>query len=278
MADVNSPSTADIFSAFGLDASGKKTEPPATLPPDGQTTPPADPPKDDSTPPADPPKDDTPPADGEGKKDGEGTPPAPPPDDKAAHQFAAMRVQLKQYDTLLSELSKLLGISETLDANARMEALKDAIIKGQAKQTGISEDILRRQKSTDEKLAQYEADQHATKVYGQFQKVMTTFNLDQAGLQAFAKELADEGINVFDPANTGINLVREYRDRHFEQIIAAERKAAADKALEDEKKRAEKANNHSSTPPGRQGAPAGDGDKKIETQSQLASFLDGLVK
>lgn len=270
--ETTAPTQSDIFSAFGLDTAGKKpaADPPAAPPGNGgaPTDPPAQPPND--PPPTDPPKDET---DPDGNKDPNKQ---PPPDDKANRQFAAMRVQLRQYETLMSDLAKLLNIPDTADANARMDALKDAILKGQSKASGISEDILRKQQATDQELATFRAEQHAGKMYGQFQKVMDTFKLDQSGLKSFAEELAADGVDVFDPSNGHLDLVREYRDRHFEEILAARTKAAADAAVEAERKRAEKAGSQSSTPSGRQGAPAGDPNQKIDTQAQLSGFLDGL--
>ena len=275
--DTGAPAQSDIFAAFGLNAEGKKSDAPPPANGQGDQTPPPDTDTDNATPPA---ADGTPtpPADGSGEADKPKEPTAPPPDDKAAKQFASMRVQLKQYENLLTDLSKLLQIPDTLDQTGRLEALKDAIIKGQSKQSGISEEIIRRQQASDAELMELRSGQHAAQMYGQFQKVMDTFKLDQDKLRDFAQELQAAGIDVFDPSNKNLDLLREYRDRHFDEILTAREKAARDAALEEERKRAEKANKHGTTPPGRQGAPAGEGGQKIETQAALSGFLDGLMK
>lgn len=267
------PTPADVWAAFGITDPNSK---PPTDPPGGSgekdppKDPPQDPPKDPQDPPQDPPKD--PPEDSnkdpnKDPKDPPKDPPKnPPPENKAAAEFARMRIENKKLSTLLGDVAKILGIQDISDPEKMLQAVQEKVLQAQAKAIGIPEDILKRQKETEEKLTQYEQNQLRMQAYLGFQKVMDTYKLTQAQLNAFADELLEQGRNPF---TTPMDLVKEYRDLHWEDILKAER----EKALQEEADRAAKAANHSTQPPTKDGKPGGD-PAKITTVRDLDIWMN----
>lgn len=263
------PTPADVWAAFGITDPNSK---PPTDPPrgSGEKDPPQDPPKDPQDPPQDPPED--PPEDSnkdpnKDPKDPPKDPPKnPPPENKAAAEFARMRIENKKLSTLLGDVAKILGIQDISDPEKMLQAVQEKVLQAQAKAIGIPEDILKRQKETEEKLTQYEQNQMRTQAYLGFQKVMDTYKLTQAQLNAFADELLEQGRNPF---TTPMDLVKEYRDLHWEDILEAER----EKARQEEADRAAKAANHSTQPSTKDGKPGGD-PAKITTVRDLDAWMN----
>jgi hypothetical protein len=177
-----------------------------------------------------------------------------------------MRIENKKLSTLLGDVAKILGIQDISDPEKMLQAVQEKVLQAQAKASGIPEDILKRQKETEEKLTQYEQDRMRTQAYLGFQKVMDTYKLTQAQLNAFADELLEQGRNPF---TTPMDLVKEYRDLHWEDILKAER----EKALQEEADRAAKAANHSTQPPAKDGKPGGD-PAKITTVRDLDAWMN----
>ena len=256
------PTPEDVWAAFGITAPNSK--PPADPPRgSGEKDPPEDPPEDSQDPPKDPPED----SDKDPNKEPPKDPPKDPPlNNKAAAEFARMRIENKKLATLLGDVAKILGIQDISDPEKVLQAVQEKVLQAQAKAIGIPEDILKRQKETEEKLAQYEQNQLRMQAYLGFQKVMDTYNLTQAQLNAFADELLEQGRNPF---TTPMDLVKEYRDLHWEEILEAERQ----KARQEEADRAAKAASHSTQPPAKDGKPGGD-PAKITTVRDLDIWLN----
>ena len=171
----------DFLTAFGVTPTEDNSDPGGTPPP--ADTPPADttPPPADTTPPADTPPADAPPAD---------EPPAQPPVDKTAAAFAQMRVENKQYQSLLQEIAGILGVQDTKDPAAVSAALQQKIVETQAKQSNIPADVLMRLKTLEAKDQEYVTNQLKTTAYIGFQKVKDTFGLSDQELGQFAEQLA----------------------------------------------------------------------------------------
>jgi len=261
------PTPADVWAAFGITDPNSKTP---TDPPRGsgeEEDPPQDPPKDPpQDPPQDPPKD--PPEDSNkdpNKEPPKDPPKKPPPENKAAAEFARMRIENKRLSTLLGDVAKI-RIQDISDSEKMLQAVQEKVLQAQAKAAGIPEDILRRQKETEEKLTQYEQNQLRTQAYLGFQKVMDTYKLTEAQLNAFADELLEQGRNPF---TTPMDLVKEYRDLHWEEILEAER----EKARQEEADRAAKAANHSTQPSTKDGKPGGN-PAKITTVRDLDAWMN----
>ncbi len=271
------PTPADVWAAFGITDPNSK---PPTDPPRGSgdkdppKDPPQDPPKDPQDPPQDPPKDTPEDSDKDPNKDPnkdpkdppKDPPKNPPPENKAAAEFARMRIENKRLATLLGDVAKILGIQDISDPEKMLQAVQEKVLQAQAKAAGIPEDVLKRQKDIEEKLTQYEQNQLRTQAYLGFQKVMDTYNLTQAQLNAFADELLEQGRNPF---TTPMDLVKEYRDLHWEDILKAER----EKALQEEADRAAKAASHSTQPLTKDGKPGGD-PAKITTVRDLDIWMN----
>ena len=271
------PTPEDVWAAFGITAPNSKppADPPRGSgekdpPQDPPKDPPQDPPKDPQDPPQDPPKDPPEDSNKDPDKDPNKEPPKdppkdPPPNNKAAAEFARMRIENKKLSTLLGDVAKILGIQDISDPEKMLQAVQEKVLQAQAKAIGIPEDILKRQKETEEKLTQYEQNQMRTQAYLGFQKVMDTYKLTQAQLNAFADELLEQGRNPF---TTPMDLVKEYRDLHWEDILEAER----EKARQEEADRAAKAASHSTQPSTKDGKPGGD-PAKITTVRDLDAWM-----
>jgi len=216
------------------------------------------------------------PEEGDGPKEGAPTepsgdtkeePPAEPAPDKSGQRFAAMRVQLKQYETLLKDVAGLLKV-EADDPDKMRTAIEDAVLKAQAKTSNVPEELLRQTKQNNEELTALRREQHVAATYGQFQKVMDTFKISQGELKAYAEQLAASGIDPFD-ATQKLDLVEKYKVLNFDKLL----KKAQDEAIAAEQARATKAQTHSSKPNAKQGSGSGD-PAKVTTQFELQKFLD----
>lgn len=274
---AGAPTMTDIFTAFGIKQPGEGTPAPDPAQGDqGSGTPEDEEAKkkkaeeeaaaaaaaaaaDGATPPAEggtePPKEDP-------------KPPAPAPDPKAnqtAETFARMRVQNRQYQDMLTQIAGVLGVQDTSDPAKMVEALQQMVLKAQAKNTGIPEDFLQRQKATEERLAQFESEQLKGQALLGFQKVKDTYQLSNEEVSNFADKLLEKGRNPFA---SPMDLIEEYRLLFFDQIIEKEKQ----KALAAEAERAAKAASHSTQPPKKEGA-GGGSQAKIETIRELDNWL-----
>ena len=113
---------------------------------------------------------------------------------------------------------------------------------------------------------QWQQSQREQVAYAGFQTLMSQYGLSQDDLKAFAVELDGAGRNPF---TQDINVVDEYRLRHFDDIVAKRVDTAVKEALA----KSSAADSHSSTPGAQQGAGGGEGGQKITTQEGLNNFL-----
>lgn len=251
----------DLFKELGMD-------PPATDPvpaADPEPAPAADPePKPgEPAPPGDPAPTDPKPAEPETKPE-----PTPTPANKA---FAEMRVKTQKYEKTLKSLGNLLGAQDVNDPDAILNLVQEKVLQAQAKQQNIPVELLQKLDLLEAESQARQKDALTQQALIGFQNVKNQFGLDDKGLDAFADELAQNGINPFAQQ---IDLVRVYRDFHFQDIIAKE----VQKAVEAERQRALKAATESTTPGSTTGVGEGVTPSQIKTAAELENWFKENIK
>lgn len=253
----------DVKAKFGI------TDPPADDPPaDSADDPPADDPPADSA--DDPPADD-PPADSADSNDPPKDPPKPSADTKAGRAFAQLRVQNAQYQKTLNGIAKILGVTDTSNPDTLIAQLNKVILEKEAKDKNVPTELLERLQILEERDREYTQKQIMEYAYLGFQRVKDLFNLDDAGLQKFADELVAAGINPFE---TKVDVVREYKLLHFDELI----QAAVEQGIKQEQERAAKAANHSTAPKPQKGPGQSGNPEKITTVAQLNDWMNSQSK
>lgn len=164
---------------------------------------------------------------------------------KANKAFADMRVKTKKYETALSQVGKVLGIEET-DTDRLLDAIQEAALKGQAKQSGIPESVLKELTTLKQQSVEAEAYRRESIALAGFQKVKDEFGLEQKDLATFAETLHKDGVNPFA---SPVDLKKEYIARNYDNLLAKAREAGA----REEAARASKAQSKSTNPGNKQG-------------------------
>ena len=189
---------------------------------------------------------------------------------KQAFAFAQLRQEANQKKQLLTGLQKILNIPEDTPMEDVMTKVQDAIVKAQAKQTGIPEEFITKLNNLEQRDKEYRAHQLQENAYLGFNKIQKEYGLDQNGIKAFATELLKENINPFEQE---IDLFQEYKLRHFDDIIKAE----VAKAVQEEQQRAAKAGTQSTKPGNTQGQSQGE-QGKITSIKELDNWLETQKK
>lgn len=244
-----------------------------------------DPPATDPVPAADPePAPETPPVESEpkpGETEGDPAPtdpeptepePAPGPAPTPANRaFAEMRVKTQKYEKILKSLGNLLGAQDPNDPDAILNLVQEKVLQAQAKQQNIPVELLQKLDLLEAESQERQRAALTQQALIGFQNVKNQFGLDDKGLDAFADELAQNGINPFAQQ---IDLVKVYRDFHFEDIIAKE----VQKAVEAERQRALKAATESTTPGSTTGVGGGTTPSQIKTAAELENWFKENIK
>ena len=189
---------------------------------------------------------------------------------KQAFAFAQLRQEANQKKQLLTGLQKILNIPEDTPMEDVMSKVQEAIVKAQAKQTGVPEDIINKINNLEQRDKEYRAHQLQENAYLGFSKIQKEFGLDQAGVKAFAVELLKDNMNPFEQ---DIDVIKEYKLRHFNDIIQAE----VAKAVQAEQQRAAKAGTQSTQPGNTQGQTKGE-TGKINSIKELDNWFDAQKK
>lgn len=195
------------------------------------------------------------------------------PEDKFNKQgraFAQMRIQNKEYSDLIMDLAKATGQTPKNIAEAQT-MLKEGLTKVVSKNRNIPEDVLREMEEDKRALAEYKQQQARQKALAGFQSVKDTFGLSREDVNNFADKLIENKLNPFEQ---DIDLVKEYRNLYFEQLIAK----AKEEGVQEERARSLKARQNSTTPSTQKGVAetAGNQVTPVKTVSDLEKLLDGL--
>lgn len=262
---------AEIRAMFGITEEPPETtpttEPSATTEPDntqtGETT---EPTGTETSPPAT--SEATPPAPESTPKDTTVT-----PEDKFNKQnsaFAQMRIQNKEYSDLIMSLAKATGQNpqNITDAQAM---LKEGLTKVVSKNRNIPEDVLREMDEDKKELAQLRQIQARQRALNGFQQVKDLHGLSREDVNSFADKLIENKLNPFEQ---DLDLVKEYRNLYFDTLIAKAKEAG----VQEERARALRAQQNSTTPSAQKGLPEDTGNqgKSIKSVSDLNALLDSL--
>lgn len=182
--------------------------------------------------------------------------------------FGQLRQENNELAAILGKIAQANGIQY---ANTRdlMGKLNDDAISKLAQKQNVPVELLREMDALRAGQQQWQQSQREQVAFAGFQTLMSQYGLSQDDLKAFAVELDGAGKNPF---TQNINVVDEYRLRHFDDIVAKRVDVAVKEALA----KSSAADDHSSTPGAQQGAGSGDGGQKITTQEGLNNFLKGF--
>lgn len=252
----------DLFEELGMDPPATDPVPAADPEPAPETPPVESEPKPGET------KGDPAPTDPEPTKPETKPEPTPTPANKA---FAEMRVKTQKYEKILKSLGNLLGAQDVNDPDVILNLVQEKVLQAQAKQQNIPVELLQKLDLLEAESQARQKDALTQQALIGFQNVKNQFGLDDKGLDAFADELAQKGINPFAQQ---IDLVKVYRDFHFEDIIAKE----VQKAVEAERQRALKAATESTTPGSTTGVGEGATPSQIKTAAELENWFKENIK
>lgn len=184
------------------------------------------------------------------------------------YAFGQMRQQNNEMAGILGRIAQANGIQYTNTQDLISKLNDDALAKLAQKQN-VPVELLREMDALRAGQQQWQQSQREQVAFAGFQTLMTQYGLSQDDLKAFAVELDGAGKNPFVQ---NINVVDEYRLRHFDDIMAKRVNAAVKEALA----KSGAADTHSSTPNSQQGAGSGDGGQKITTLEGLNNLLKGF--
>lgn len=260
---------AEIRELFGITEEPEADPPPAD--PSATTTDPETPPAEPVADPAPTPTEDPPQPNVEPptqQKDASVN-----PEDKFTKQnfaFAQLRTENKALSELIMNLAKATGQTPQNMTEAQ-DILREGLTKVVSKNRNIPEDVLREMESDKRRLAELEQNQARQKALSGFQQVKDTFNLTREDVNNFADKLVENKLNPFEQ---DIDLVKEYRNLYFDDLIAK----AVERGVQQERERALKAKQNSTTPSTKTGGPDNTGtqDKPIKTVADLDKLLDSL--
>ena len=184
----------------------------------------------------------------------------PNPEDKFSKQnsaFAQMRIQNKELSDLIMDLAKATGQNPKNMAEAQT-MLKEGLTKVVSKNRNIPEDVLREMEEDKKALAG-------------FQAVKDAHGLTKEEVNSFADKLIERNLNPFEQ---DLDLVKEYRNIYFEELIAKAKEAG----VQEERARNLKAQQNSTTPSAQKGLPENTGSQEtpIKSINDLDKLLDSL--
>ena len=190
---------------------------------------------------------------------------------KSNSAFAQMRIENKTMADLILNLAKATGQTPKNLTEAQA-MLKEGLTKVVSKNRNIPEDVLREMEEDKNALAEMRKEQAKQKALAGFQQVKDLHGLSREDINKFADKLLEKQINPFE--HPDIDLVKEYRSMYFNELIAA----AKEQGVQEERARALKATNNSTTPSTQQGLPDNTGNQgnPIKTVADLDKFFESL--
>ena len=179
--------------------------------------------------------------------------------------FGQLRQENNELASILGKIAQANGIQYT-NTRDLMGKLNDDAISKLAQKQNVPVELLREVDALRAGQQQWQQSQREQVAFTGFQTLMSQYGLSQDDLKAFAVELDGAGRNPF---TQDINVVDEYRLRHFDDIVAKRVDTAVKEALA----KSSAADSHSSTPGAQQGAGGGEGGQKITTLEGLNNLL-----
>ena len=189
---------------------------------------------------------------------------------KANSAFAQLRIQNKALSDLVMNMAKASGQTPKTLEEAKA-ILNEGLTKVVSKNRNIPEDVLREMENDKKALAELKQTQAKQRALAGFQLVKDTHGLSKDEVNSFADKLIEKNINPFEQE---IDLVKEYRNIYFEELIAK----AKEEGVQEERARSLKAQNNSTTPSTQQGLPENTGSQgnPIKSVMDLDKLLESL--
>lgn len=186
---------------------------------------------------------------------------------KQAQAFAQMRIANQQQTQLIKQIAEVVGVKDTKDPKALVDALQQVVVKAQSQKQGIPEEVLTRLNQLENMNSEYQRQQAYLAAGRGFQTIKDNYGLDDNALEAFAQELIADGLNPYEQP---IDLVAEYKLRNFDRML----EEAVQKGIDQEAQRAAKAGTQSSTPSTTTGGRTDTEAPKINSVSELNKWLE----
>lgn len=189
---------------------------------------------------------------------------------KANSAFAQLRIQNKAFADLIMNMAKASGQDPKTIEEAQA-ILNEGLTKVVSKNRNIPEDVLREMEDDKKALAELKQTQARQRALSGFQLVKDTHGLSKEDVNTFADKLIEKNINPFEQE---VDLVKEYRNIYFDELIAK----AREEGVQAERARSLKAQQNSTTPSTQQGLPenAGSQGNPIKSVADLDKLLEGL--
>lgn len=184
--------------------------------------------------------------------------------DKQAYAFAEMRNQVNTYKNILSKIATANGI-EYGDDKELLSKLSDDTITKLAQKQNVPVELLKKVEALEQDSEALKQTRLKDAALIGFQKVMTDYQLTEQELTKFAQELDEHNLNPFV---SEVDLEKEYRNLHFNDIVQKRVDAAVQAALS----KSTQADKHSSKPNTKTGG-GNNTNQKIDTVSGLNSLL-----
>lgn len=188
---------------------------------------------------------------------------------KASQAFAAMRVELSQKNKLLEGVASVLGLDPK--SKDSMNQIQSKLNEALAKKQGIPVETLERLNRLEQMEEQRNIEQIRNNAFLGFQKVKTTFNLNDDELQSFANDLVAEGKNPF---TTNVDLMTEYKLKNFDKLL----EQAKNQGVQSEIERASRAQNNASIPNQSNGGTGDQTPDKITSVKELTKWFNNQQK
>jgi hypothetical protein len=206
-------------------------------------------------------------SDGSSDNNPDGNAGVPSEQDRRTFAFGKMRKELSNMTELLGKVATANGI-EYRDTKELVAKLNDEALQKMAQKQSVPVELLREIEQLRQDSAAYKQQRLKDEASLGFQQVMDTYKLSNEQLKAFALELDDAGKNPFEQP---VDLLAEYRLRHFDDIIEAAKKAAVEEAL-----RKDSAATQSSTTPAKATGSSAGAPQKVTTVQGLNALLAGV--
>ena len=186
------------------------------------------------------------------------------------HAFAQLRTQVKQQSDLIKQLGEAIGLEKGTDVNTIADKVKEVLLLKQSKDTNIPVEFLKQFEEMKTIINENKTLKLQQDLTNSLNALSDKYSLSEEELLAFTDDLIKQGKNPFDGVD--VDLESEYLKLHHSEIV----QKAVEDALNADKDRRKKADNHAAnTPPGK----GGDDDavEEITTVSDLDKYFDSLA-
>lgn len=187
---------------------------------------------------------------------------------KAGAAFAQMRSDNKRLTDTIKGFAESLGLNtKGIPTENLIADVQTALIKARAAQSNVPEELLTRLDTLERRDQDNTRARLNQEALLGLQNLKNTYKLDGNAIKQFLEDLDKDGKNPFEQS---VDLLTEYKMRHFDDII----QTAVNDALLADRQRSSKADKHSSTPNTTVGGTTGE-QEKINSYAELTKFLEG---